>query len=125
MGDFHLIFDGDCGFCVTVMRLFEHLDVRHRLVFHDARRRSSVLAKFPQLRDADLDDAMFAVEGDKTTRGFFAFRQLIWESPLTWLLIPLFYAPGASWVGPRLYRWIASRRHRFGCGDSCQIPSHR
>jgi predicted DCC family thiol-disulfide oxidoreductase YuxK len=123
MRNFHLIYDGNCGFCVKVMRLFAAIDIRHRLVFHDARRRSSVLAQFPPLRDADLDDAMFAVQGEAVWRGFFAFRQLIWHSPISWLLIPLFYAPGASYVGPRLYRWIASKRHKLGCADSCAIPS--
>ena len=122
MRDFHLIYDGDCGFCVKTMRVFAALDVRRRLAFHDARRRSAVFAEFPQLRDAGLDDAMFAVHGSAVSSGFHAFRELIWQSPLTWPLIPLFYAPGASAVGPRVYRWIADRRRRFGCGDSCSIP---
>ena len=119
MRDFHLIYDGNCGFCVKVLRLFEMADVRHRLVFHDAQQRAATLARFPQLHDADLDDAMYAIHRGIVARGFFAFRQLIWQSPITWLLIPAFYAPGASWVGPRLYRWVASKRTAMGCGDFC------
>jgi predicted DCC family thiol-disulfide oxidoreductase YuxK len=125
MHDFHLIYDGNCDFCVKVLRLFAALDVRHRLVFHDARRQSTVLARFPQLRGADLDDAMFAVRGDVVSRGFYAFRQLIWQSPFTWALVPVFYAPGVSLLGRRVYRWIASRRHTLGCGASCAAPVRR
>jgi predicted DCC family thiol-disulfide oxidoreductase YuxK len=125
MSDFHLIYDGGCGFCVKAMRLFGALDVRRRLVFHDARLRPEVFGQFPALRDADLDDAMFAVHRSGISRGFFAMRQLIWQSPLTWLLLPLFYAPGASWAGPRLYQWIAGNRHKLGCGDHCEMATRR
>jgi predicted DCC family thiol-disulfide oxidoreductase YuxK len=121
----HVIYDGHCGFCVKVLRVFGAIDVGHRLAFHDARHRSTVLAEFPQLRDADLDDAMFAVHGDVVSRGFYAFRQLMWQGPFSWVLIPLFYAPGASFIGPRLYRWIASKRRMLGCEHSCEIPFQR
>lgn len=122
MRDFHLIYDGDCAFCVKVLRVFAAIDVRHRLAFHDARQRSMVLARFPQLRDADLDEAMFTVQGEDVARGFYAFRQLIWQSPFSWLLIPLFYAPGAAYAGPWLYRWIAGKRSALGCGQRCEFP---
>ena len=125
MRDFHLVYDGDCGFCVKVIRLFSTLDVRRRLVLHDGRRRSSVLAEFPELRDADLDDAMFSIDREGIARGFFAFRRLIRQSPLTWVLVPLFYAPGASWAGPRLYHWVAGRRHTLGCRGACPVPPQR
>jgi predicted DCC family thiol-disulfide oxidoreductase YuxK len=34
--------------------------------------------------------------------------------PLAWL----FYLPGAMFVAERLYRWVARRRHRFGCDSA-------
>jgi predicted DCC family thiol-disulfide oxidoreductase YuxK len=122
MRDFHLIYDGNCRMCVKVMRLFAAIDIHGRLAFHDARSRVKVLAEFAQLRGADLDDAMFAVQGEAVFRGFHAFRQLVWQSPFSWPLIPLFYAPGAASIGPQLYAWIARRRHAIGCGDSCAVP---
>ena len=33
------------------------------------------------------------------------------------LLAWLFALPGAMFVAERLYRWVAKRRHRFGCGS--------
>jgi hypothetical protein len=60
------------------------------------------------------------------TRGFFAFRRILWESPLMWPLIPLFYFPGAGIVGPRVYAWVARNRRRFGCeSDVCELPAVR
>ena len=123
----HLIYDGQCGFCRRSLRLARRLDVRRRLRFHDATLRQAVLREFPELAGADFAEAMFAVDARRRVhRGFFAFRRLIWESPLMWPLIPLFYAPGASIAGPRLYSWVARNRHRFGCeSDVCDLPPRR
>jgi DCC1-like thiol-disulfide oxidoreductase len=30
-----------------------------------------------------------------------------------------FRIPGVQLIADRLYAWISTRRHRFGCGDSC------
>ena len=67
---------------------------------------------------------MFAVAPDRSvTRGFFAFRRILWESPLMWLLIPLFYLPGSGVIGPRVYAWVARNRRRFGCeSEVCEMP---
>ena len=120
----HLVYDGDCAFCTRTLSVCQRLDVRHHLVLHDSRSRAAVLAQFPFLVDADLEDAMFAVRGDRTWRGFFAFRQVVRQLPLTWILLPLFYAPGASWMGPRMYAWVARNRRRLGCATAtCSLPS--
>ena len=121
-----IIYDGQCGFCVRSLRISRALDVRHRLRFHDANARAQTVAAFPELRDADFENAMFAVSPDRRSyRGFFAFRRLIWESPLTWPLLPLFYLPGAGIIGPRVYAWVARNRGRFGCEtDVCEPPPH-
>lgn len=121
-----VIYDGQCGFCVRSLRIARALDVRHCLRFYDANERNKTIERFPELLDADFENAMFAVSPDRETyRGFFAFRRIIWESPLTWVLIPLFYFPGASLIGPRAYAWIARNRRRFGCEtDVCELPPH-
>ena len=100
------------------------LDVLGRLTLHDATDRDRVREVFPELGDADLDDAMFAVDDQRrVTRGFFAFRRVAWESPLTWPLLLLFYLPGAGIVGPHVYAWVARNRRRFGCeSEVCELP---
>jgi predicted DCC family thiol-disulfide oxidoreductase YuxK len=121
----HVIYDGQCLFCIRSLKLFRAVDFMHVLDYYDAHDESRISITFPELRDADFDNAMFVVtESRKVSRGFFAFRRMIWSSPLTWLLIPIFYFPGAGFVGTRVYAWIAKNRLKFGCrSDACTLPS--
>ena len=112
----HVIYDGQCGFCIRSLRVCRALDWRGRLRFHDSHDRAAIATRFPQLGAADFENAMFAVdEQGRACRGFFAFRRIAWETPLLWLALPLMYMPGAATAGPRGYDWIARNRHRFGC----------
>lgn len=122
----NIIYDGQCGFCARALRIVSALDVRRALRFYDAHQ-PETFAQFPALRGADVDDAMYAVvEGEPVYRGFFAFRRLVWSSPLMWALIPLFYFPTASFFGPRVYAWVARNRSRFGCDSQvCALPPGR
>ena len=111
-----LVYDGQCNFCVRCMRMVRALDAARVLTTYDAHDTKTVEAMLPQLSSADLDESMYAVSArGQVYRGFFAFRRLARSSPLTWLLLPLFYAPGATYVGTRVYTWIARNRRRFGC----------
>jgi predicted DCC family thiol-disulfide oxidoreductase YuxK len=123
----HVIYDGQCGFCIRSLKVCRALDVRGALRFHDANARHQMIAAFPELANADVEHAMFAVAPDRTvTRGFFAFRRILWESPLMWPLILLFYLPGAGVIGPRIYDWVARNRRRFGCeSEVCEMPFGR
>ena len=120
----HVIYDGQCGFCIRALTICRALDVRGAFQFHDANSREQVLRAFPELNDADFENAMFAVAPDRrVTRGFFAFRRILWESPLMWPLLPVFYFPGTSVIGPRVYGWVARNRRRLGCeSDVCELP---
>jgi predicted DCC family thiol-disulfide oxidoreductase YuxK len=122
-----VIYDGQCGFCIRALRICRALDVRGALRFHDATAREQIHALFPELADADFENAMFAVAPDRgVTRGFFAFRRLAWESPLMWPLLLLFYFPGSRSIGPKVYAWVARNRHRFGCESGvCELPPPR
>ena len=123
----HVIYDGQCGFCIRSLKLCRVLDVRGALRFHDATAGQQVLAAFPELMHADFENAMFAVASDRrVTRGFFAFRRILRESPLMWPLLPLFYFPGTGRIGPKVYAWVARNRSRLGCAtEACEIPAPR
>jgi predicted DCC family thiol-disulfide oxidoreductase YuxK len=120
----HVIYDGQCDFCVRALRVARALDVFGRLRFHDAHDRQAIEAAFPALAGADLDEAMYSVTArGAIDRGFFAFRRMMRLSPLTWPLLLLVYLPGAGLIGPRIYTWIARNRHRFGCRSQiCTRP---
>lgn len=118
-----VVYDGGCGFCVRALAAVRTLDSRGALLLHDARDRPAIMVRFPSLREADLDDAMFVVANDGIYRGFFAFRRLAWMGPLAWPFLLAFYFPGASWLGPRVYAWIAANRRRLGCRSAvCELP---
>ena len=110
-----IVYDGQCGFCVSALDRVRRLARRNVFRFHDAND-GTALARFPMLAGADTDRAMFAVtERGEVFRGFFAFRRMLWASPWLVPLLLLFYAPGAGFLGPRIYAWIARRRRSFGC----------
>lgn len=119
-----IIFDGQCGFCIRSLKVVRALDIRGALRFHDANQ-PETLELFPELRGADLTEAMYArVQGEPAHRGFYAFRRVLWSSPLMWPLIPLLYFPGVSFLGERVYAWVARNRKNFGCeSDLCPLPA--
>ena len=123
-GKLSLIFDGECAFCRRSLALFQCVDYRKRIRLVDANDTAAVLADFPVLRDADTDHAIYAIDSRQNVyRGFFAFRRLIWNSPITWPLILVFYFPGAAHFGVRIYAWVAMRRSRMGCASNvCELP---
>lgn len=119
-----IVYDGQCGFCARSLALCMRLARRPVFRTHDANDREAVEARFPALAGADTADAMFVVTGrGEIFRGFFAFRRMMWASPWLYPLLPFFYAPGASLLGPRLYAWVARHRRSFGCGaEACAVP---
>jgi predicted DCC family thiol-disulfide oxidoreductase YuxK len=120
-----VIYDGQCSFCVRSLSVLRRLDVLGRMRSYDANDRATLESRFPMLRGADVENAMYVVaENGRVYRGFFAFRRLIWSSPLTWLLIPLFYFPGSAFLGMRIYAWVAENRRRLGCESQvCENPT--
>lgn len=120
-----IVYDGQCGFCVRALGRLRRMARRDVFRLHDANDREAILARFPMLAGADTDEAVFAIAGHgEVFRGFFAFRRMLWASPWLYPLLALFYAPGASLLGPRIYAWVA--RHRGGLGRAaggCGVPA--
>ena len=119
-----IIFDGQCGFCARSLAVCKRLARRPVFRLHDANSPEAIAARFPMLAGADMEHAMFAVTAQaEVFRGFFAFRRMMWVSPWLYVLLPLFYAPGASRLGPRIYAWVARRRRSFDCATAaCAVP---
>jgi predicted DCC family thiol-disulfide oxidoreductase YuxK len=119
----NIIYDGRCGFCVRALSIVKALDLTGAFRFHDSHA-PETLAQFPALSAVNIEDAMYtAVDGEPLYEGFFAFRRLAWANALTWLLLPVFYFPGARFFGPRVYAWVARNRNRLGCQTAiCDLP---
>jgi predicted DCC family thiol-disulfide oxidoreductase YuxK len=119
-----IVYDGQCGFCIRALARLRRMARRDVFRLHDANDSLAVLARFPMLAGADTGEAMFAITGrGEVFRGFFAFRRMLWASPWLFPLLPLFYAPGASLLGPRIYAWTARRRRCLGgAGPACEVP---
>jgi predicted DCC family thiol-disulfide oxidoreductase YuxK len=120
----NIIYDGECSFCIRALDVSRKLDGRGALRFYDSHS-AETLKLFPQLLGRDVRDAMYVVvEGEEPQRGFYAFRRIVWSNPSMWPLLPLFYLPGASFFGTRIYDWVARNRYRFGCrSEFCALPS--
>ena len=111
-----IVYDGQCGFCVRALGRLRRMARRNIFRLHDATDREAVLARFPMLAGADMDEAVFAIAPrGEVFRGFFAFRRMLWASPWLFPLLVLFYAPGASLLGPRIYAWVALHRRSLVC----------
>jgi len=113
----HFLYDGSCGICRKTVSVLSRLDVRRRLVFHDALNRwSSIRALFPGLRQDDCLETMHVVTASGEVKtGFDAYRAISWSIPLFWPIAPLLYVPGVPLAGRRVYARVARNRHRAGC----------
>jgi predicted DCC family thiol-disulfide oxidoreductase YuxK len=119
-----LVYDGACRACRRSVAVV--------LAFDWARRvRPMNLADWPAVAAAhtDLDRAacsrdMHAVDArHRVTTGFAAYRALCPRLPLLAWLTPFLYLPPVPWLGRRIYRRVADRRRRDGCGDA-GCPAH-
>ena len=112
-----VIFDGSCGLCQRTIATVKSLDLLGRVEYLDAVHQwPEIQRRFPQLNQDQCLEEMYAVDASGRVRiGFDAYRGLAYILPLGWLLLPVFYFPGSSIVGPKLYRHVANERHSSGC----------
>jgi predicted DCC family thiol-disulfide oxidoreductase YuxK len=111
-----LLYDGDCAFCRRQVGFIERHDAEGRIEavpFQEAD-----LGDYGVTRQAAADAMHLVSPAGDVWSGAAAAREVLkllrWLRPLAWL----FYLPGAMFVAERVYRWIARRRHRFGCGSA-------
>ncbi len=111
-----IIYDGQCAFCFRCRRIIENFDTFGAFQFYDFHDQEAMEGKFPMIRPEEAEEAMIVVTEElQIFKGFYAFRKIMWGSPWLWLFLPVFYFPGSSYVGNRLYVWIARNRSHLGC----------
>jgi lipase maturation factor 1 len=112
-----LLYDGECAFCREWVRRLQRWDRRRAIEFLASQERGRA-DWLPPLSDAALDRAMHLVLPDgRVYPGARALPALLPLLPAGALLALLLRFPGAQALADRAYAWIASRRHRLGCGS--------
>jgi len=110
-----LVYDGQCPFCVQCVRLVRRLDRAGRVEPVPLQDLAS-LPGAPGLSTAALERAIHLVSpAGSVFAGAEAAPPLLRLLPAGAVLAAPFAAPGVARVAAAAYRWVARRRHRFGC----------
>jgi predicted DCC family thiol-disulfide oxidoreductase YuxK len=120
-----VVYDGLCGLCTQSVTLIRRLDWLYRLDYLDAQDREQVHARFPQLDRQEILGQIHVVTADRRAHvGYEGMRRITKHLPLIAWLYPLMFLPGVTWLGPRIYGWIAAHRYaisrRLGHPMSCE-----
>ena len=141
-----VVYDGDCGFCTNSVNALRVMDLYGKLDYADFRT-ADLNALHPSLTKEKAQSQLYIIDtggsgptpsrfgnvqnggggpeasvprsDDVLRGGFFAFRRLCWALPMMYPLIFLFYFPGAGFVGPWVYRWVAENRFLFHTNNQC------
>jgi len=100
-----IIYDAECGFCRSSIRLLQVMDLWGKLEYIAGPK--------------GMAEMKLYTGDDKIYGGFFAFRRLVWILPMLYPFILIAYFPGAGIMGPLAYRWIARNRYLFPVFHTC------
>jgi predicted DCC family thiol-disulfide oxidoreductase YuxK len=120
-----VVYDGLCGLCTQSVTLIKRLDWLHRLDYVDTQDWEQVHVRFPQLDQQDILGQIHVVPSDgRVYVGYEGMRRITKQLPLIAWLYPLMFLPGVTWLGPKIYGWIAAHRYeisrRLGHPVSCE-----
>ncbi|HEX5634733.1 MAG TPA: DUF393 domain-containing protein [Gemmatimonadales bacterium] len=117
-----VLFDGDCGFCRSMVSLLERWDRRRAFAAVPASRRHEV-AGLPALAEASLAGAMhLALPDGRVFAGGEAVREIIRRLPAGAPFAAAMGLPLVRTLVDRGYRLVAANRHRLGCrGAACAV----
>jgi len=124
-----VLYDGDCAFCCKSIALLQKLDWLGKLEYVNVRDETQPLLKEPLIAAAPLLEQMHVLPpaGNALYGGYQAIRFIAWRLPLTWLVAPFLYLPGMTWLGQKIYLWIARNRFKIiPCEHGvCSVPHKR
>lgn len=111
-----LIYDGDCEFCQRQVEFVKRWDTERRIEAIPFR--EAELERYGVSRAAAEEAMHLVVPSGAVWRGAAAAREVLRLLPRLRLTVWLFRLPGAMFVAERVYRWVARRRHHFGCSSA-------
>lgn len=108
-----VVFDEQCSFCSTVLYPFKLLDINKTIRFVP---QADAPDRYRDRHGVDFDRAMYTFHGESTYEGYDAFRELLRQFRVFFLLVWLMKFSPVERVGRRAYRYIANTRgQRFAC----------
>lgn len=109
-----MLYDGLCALCQQSLRMIRPLDWRNAIEYLNLQEWDNVHARFPQLDYEALMGAVHVVLPDGSVlTGYKGVRELLRRLPLTGWMYPILMLPGVSWLGDKVYKWIAAHRYQF------------
>lgn len=110
-----LLWDGGCGFCARWVEWIRRRDPAGAIELLRASERGTYPA-LTAIPGEALDHAMhLALPDGRVLAGARAIPEILRHLPAWRRLTWLFLVPGVPWIADRAYRYVAARRHRWGC----------
>jgi len=120
-GQAQIIYDGHCHFCLASIHILQTMDLFGSLRPVDYHSVEDVKTLHPNLTKELCHSQLYLIEPDGAlSGGFFIFRRICFKVPMLYLFVLFFYFPGASLVGPWVYRWVARNRYLFHRAKVCR-----
>ena len=115
MSKARVLYDGDCVFCCKSIELLKKLDWLRKLEYVNVRDETQPILRAPPVAGAPLLEQMHVLPAGSQTLygGYRAIRWIAWRLPATWLIAPLLYLPGMTWLGQKLYMAVARNRFKI------------
>ena len=115
-----LLYDGRCGFCLESVKRLRVVDLFGWVDPLDFHMQPDLAKLSPALTPERCRSEMVLIEPNgRVSGGFDAFARLSLHLPLLWWTAPLVHLPGASWVGTRVYQWVATPRYLLHRNATC------
>lgn len=111
-----VLYDGSCSFCRRAVAFLQAFDVFNRIDYLDLHSSNAQsIRSTMKVTHEDLNRDMHAVIGQKTVKGYIAYRHIASRIPLLWPLVPFLYLGPVQMIGDKVYRSVADHR-------SCRLP---
>ena len=123
--NYFVIYDGDCGFCQSIVNLIKRFDWLRKLDFIPFQNEKT-FTDFNELTPEMCQKEIFLCKKNKNGRKYFpgydAFKMMTLFIPVTMLFSWFFFLPGVVQLGRVVYKIVAKNRHRIKFGDkTCRI----
>jgi predicted DCC family thiol-disulfide oxidoreductase YuxK len=116
-----LVYDGDCAFCTSSVRLLARLRLRADVVIAWQHADLDALSLTQEQCEAKVQ---WMADDGTISSGHEAFARLLLHNALPWRpLGRLLLVPPFSWVAARAYDCLAANRYRLPGGTpACSLP---